>query len=71
MGLCKTAKLTAKLAILSTSQCISAIQQNTGGRVSMFSQVAPTTLANPRMVKHPFPSIRHEMESPILRKIAV
>lgn len=46
--LCNTANLTAKPTILSTSQCMSAIQQNTRGWVSLLSQAAPTTLANQR-----------------------
>jgi hypothetical protein len=43
-----TAILTAKPVILSTFQCISAIQLNTRGRVSRLSQAAPTALANPQ-----------------------
>jgi hypothetical protein len=43
-----TAKLTAKPVILSTSQCISAIQHNTEGRVSKLSQAVPATLTHPQ-----------------------
>jgi hypothetical protein len=48
MGLCKTANLTAKPAILSTIQCMSAIQHNTREIVPVHSQAAPTPLANLR-----------------------
>lgn len=45
-----TADLTAKPAILSTSQCISAIQQNTGGILFRLSQAASSSLANSQRV---------------------
>ncbi len=43
-----TADLTAKPAILSTFQCMSAIQQNIGEILFMLSQAASSALANPQ-----------------------
>src|SRR5207253_2395965 len=51
-----TANLTAKPVVLSTIQCMSAIQHNAGGILFMFSQAAPTPLVNPqRETPVPFP----------------